>query len=111
MELDYKAIGRRIRQVRESVGISQEELGKKIGLSTAAISLFESGERKISLGLLNKIAGNLGTSLKELIEGYDKPLRYVSVSFRATEGSPPDDPKFKKALTDAIKEAHEQSRQ
>lgn len=109
MELDYKAIGIRIRQTRELAGISQEELGKGIGMSTAAISLFESGERNISLNLLNKIANKLGISLKELIEGYDKPISYVSVSFRAPAGGV-DDPKFKKALEDAVREAHEQSK-
>ncbi len=106
MNLDYKVIGKRIAETRVAAGFSQEDLGNKIEMSTAAISLFESGERKISLDLLNKIANHLGVTLKELIEGYDKPPTYVS--FRSTKDAL-SDPKFKKALDEAIKKVHEGS--
>jgi Zn-dependent peptidase ImmA (M78 family)/DNA-binding XRE family transcriptional regulator len=57
----YQAIGERIRRVRESVGLSQQELAKRIGYSSSAtISHFESGERKISILDLQQIAQTLG---------------------------------------------------
>jgi len=106
MNLDYNSIGKRIAETRNAAGISQEELGQKIDMSTAAISLFESGERKISLELLSKIANILGVTLKELIEGYEKVPTYAHVSFRATEKAM-SDPKFRKAFDEAIKKVNE----
>lgn len=108
MNLDYKVIGKRISETREAAGFSQEELGTKIGMSTAAISLFESGERKISLELLSKIATELGVALNELIGGYDTPPAYIS--FRATKKAM-SDPKFQKAVDEAIKMFHEKTKE
>ena len=99
MKIDYTKIGGRIKQVRESLGISQQELGSKTETSTAAISLFESGERKPSLEFLMSVATALGLSLKELIEGYDKTPFYIS--YRASEDG--DHEKLKEALEEAIK--------
>ncbi|MGG6268515.1 helix-turn-helix domain-containing protein [Leptolyngbya sp. AN03gr2] len=57
----YQAIGERIRRARESVGVSQLDLARKIGYSSSAtISHFESGERKISIVDLQQIAQILG---------------------------------------------------
>lgn len=59
----YQAIGERIRRARESLGLSQQELAKRIGYSSpATISHFESGERKISILDLQQIAQTLGLS-------------------------------------------------
>lgn len=99
MKLDYKKIGERIRQIRESLEMSQQDLGTKMGASTAAISLFESGERKPGLEFLTDVANALGVSLKELIEGYDKAPFYVS--YRASDDG--DHQKLKEALEEAIK--------
>lgn len=78
MELDYKSIGDNIRLARERVGISQSELAIKIGGSTAAISMYESGERKVTLEVLNAISRHMGVSMKELLEGYEKQPIYIS---------------------------------
>lgn len=107
MDLDYKKIGKRILETREAAGLSQEQLANEIDMSTAAISLFESGERKISLDLISKIATKLGVTLKELIEGYEKQPTYVS--FRATKDSL-SNPKFRKALEEAINKVNNGSR-
>ena len=56
----YQHIGRKIRQAREALGYSQEELGKLIGYSAAAISYFEAGVRRIKIEDLQKIARALG---------------------------------------------------
>ncbi len=41
-------INERLRELRKELGISQEELGNKLGVTRAAISRLESGERKIT---------------------------------------------------------------
>jgi Zn-dependent peptidase ImmA (M78 family)/DNA-binding XRE family transcriptional regulator len=57
----YQAIGDRIRRARESAGVSQQDLARKIGYSSSAtISHFECGERKISIVDLQQIAHTLG---------------------------------------------------
>jgi transcriptional regulator with XRE-family HTH domain len=104
MELDYKKIGINIKKAREAKGISQQDLGGKVNASTAAISLFESGERKPGLEFLTQISKILGVSLKELIEGYDKPL--VFVSYRIGEGD--DHDKLKEALDQAMKKINDE---
>lgn len=38
----------RIKQLRKALGLTQDELGAKIGLNKISISLFESGTREIS---------------------------------------------------------------
>lgn len=38
----------RIKQFRKALGLTQDELGDKIGLNKISISLFESGTREIS---------------------------------------------------------------
>lgn len=104
MELDYKKIGNNIKKARETKGLSQQDLGKGVDASTAAISLFESGERKPSLECLTQIAKILDLSLKELIEGYEKPLVYVS--YRISEDG--DHEKLNKAIEEAMKKINEE---
>jgi transcriptional regulator with XRE-family HTH domain len=45
----------------------QEELARKAGLSPSALSNFEQGRRRTSLGWLRKISKALGVSMAELI--------------------------------------------
>lgn len=107
MKLDYGKIGERIKKARESAGLSQQELGTQIGASTAAISLYESGERKPGLEFLINTAKALGVTLKELIEGYDKPP--IIVSYRM--GKDDDHDKLKEALEEAIKSLDENDKE
>lgn len=44
VNVDYIAIGRRIREKRKEAGLSQKELAVKVGLSTASISKYEHGK-------------------------------------------------------------------
>ena len=48
-ELDVFA-GRRLREARLAVRMTQEELGKALGLSFQAIQKYESGENRLSVG-------------------------------------------------------------
>ena len=49
--------------LREQVGLSQTELGEKVGVTRQTIAVWERGERLPSLGQLGRIAGALGVSL------------------------------------------------
>ncbi len=106
MSINYKDIGERIKEARISKGMSQQELGIKVSLSTTAIALYESGERKLkNLDLISKISKELNVSLKELIENYNE--HPIHVSFRASP-SAMNDPKFVKAMQEIMKKTNEQ---
>lgn len=65
----YKGIGKRIRQARENLGMSQEGLAGRMGYSSAAtISHFETGLRKISVADLHRLAETLGLPMSYFIE-------------------------------------------
>jgi len=55
---------RKLREVRESMGISQYELSVKSGIPRSAISEIERGKRNVSVVKLNKLADALNTDLK-----------------------------------------------
>lgn len=58
----YKQIGRKIREEREKQGISQAELAKKIQTSTATITHYENGTRRIPIHHFEKIRKYLDKS-------------------------------------------------
>ncbi len=53
-------IGEKIRSIRVSRGVTQEDLAKKTGLSRSTIVNFERGKRIPRIDDLMKIAGALG---------------------------------------------------
>jgi HTH-type transcriptional regulator/antitoxin HipB len=56
-------LGERVRQLRESEGLSQRELAERIGSTQPAIARLEAGGVTPSLGTLERIADALGTTL------------------------------------------------
>ena len=68
-DVNYELIGTRIREKREEVGCSQEQLAWDAELSNTYISLVETGKKKPSLGSLLKISNALGITLDELLSG------------------------------------------
>ncbi len=51
----YQIVGTKIRKLRESMGLTQEQLAKSVGLSSEFISLLELGKRVPSLDSLSSI--------------------------------------------------------
>jgi len=61
-----RKFGLRIRHLRTSVDLSQEELAFRSGLHRNYISDVERGRRNISLRALDKLARGLGIELRDL---------------------------------------------
>lgn len=59
------AFGRRVRELRNGLGISQEELADRAGLHYTYIGGIERGERNLGVINVEKMAGALGVSLAE----------------------------------------------
>ncbi|MDY4559721.1 MAG: helix-turn-helix transcriptional regulator [Eubacteriales bacterium] len=58
-------VGKRVRELRNSIGISQEELAVLAGLDRTYITSVECGKRNISIVNIEKLANALQVSLKE----------------------------------------------
>ncbi len=70
--MDYYAIGQKIRKLRKSQGLSQEELAEKIDISTTHMSHIETGNTKLSLPVLVDIAKSLQVSTDDLLRESDE---------------------------------------
>lgn len=67
MELDYTAIGKRIRARRTRLGLSQEKLAERADLSVQHVSHIETANTKLSLPVLVQIANTLGVTPNDLL--------------------------------------------
>ncbi len=68
MELNVKFL----EELRDRSGLSQSELGDKIGVTRQTIAAWEKGEREPSLGQLSRIATELRISLETLFTASDQ---------------------------------------
>ena len=67
MEIDYKAIGRRVKSARIKMGMTQEFLSYLIDVTPAHMSNIETGKTKVSLPTLIAIANALSISVDTLL--------------------------------------------
>lgn len=66
-ELDYVKIGQRIREARSKLGLQQAEVAYRTGLTTSHMSHVETGQTKVALPTIVKIANALSVSVDELL--------------------------------------------
>jgi transcriptional regulator with XRE-family HTH domain len=62
-----KRLGQRIKQKRENLNMQLNELAKRVGISSSALSQIEKAKAFPSVVTLKSIAGNLYTTVGELI--------------------------------------------
>ena len=67
-----------IRAFREKNGLTQEELGDKLGISQVTISQYESGARTPNLFMAKTIAEFFGISLEALFFDFNISKRNVN---------------------------------
>lgn len=58
-------VGKRVRELRNSIGISQEELADLAGLDRTYITSVECGKRNISIVNIEKLANAFNVTLAE----------------------------------------------
>lgn len=63
-----QAVGKRIRYLRNQIGLSQEELADKAEIDRTYITSVECGKRNISIVNIEKIAKALDVSLAVLFD-------------------------------------------
>lgn len=63
-------LGEYIKQVRQSVGMTQQDLASKVGISYQQLSQYERGVRSPKPEMLEKISGELGYFFPEFMRLY-----------------------------------------
>lgn len=64
------AVGRRVRELRRQLKISQEELAARSGLHRNYVGSVERGERDIGIGAVGQLAKALGVTVAEFFEKF-----------------------------------------
>jgi transcriptional regulator with XRE-family HTH domain len=64
---DRKVLGERLREAREYLGFSQEEIASYLSVPRSALSLMETGQRKVD-----------ALELKKLANVYKRPIGYFT---------------------------------
>lgn len=64
-----RAFGARVRKLRDTAGMTLEQLSQQSGVSRAMLSKVERGEKSPTIGIASRIASSLRTSLTELTGG------------------------------------------
>lgn len=66
-EIDYSKLGRNIKSIRISKGLTQDNLAELVSCNTSHISNIENNHTKVSLNVLLAIANSLNTSIDYLL--------------------------------------------
>nr|WP_281167738.1 helix-turn-helix transcriptional regulator [Spirosoma panaciterrae] len=61
-------VGQLIREARKAKGLTQKELGEKMGISESAVNRYENGSANLSLKTVEKIAEVMGITVRILFE-------------------------------------------
>ncbi|MGP1276356.1 MAG: helix-turn-helix domain-containing protein [Caulobacterales bacterium] len=90
-------VGHRVRLKRQSMGLSQQELGERLGITFQQLQKYERGANRISAGKLFELSQALGVNVAWFFEGVTANVNafepkgdaasvlYDSVALRAAE--------------------------
>ena len=76
MPVNSEKIGVHIAMLRRNLGLTQNELGERLGVSYQAVSKWERGETVPDVGLLPDLAAILRTTVDNLLSGGEKLMEY-----------------------------------
>ncbi|WP_411679600.1 helix-turn-helix domain-containing protein [Clostridium thailandense] len=68
--MDYKSLGKRIREERLKLKLTQEQLAESIDISNSYMGQIERGERSLTLETLIKLANRLSVTVDYLLQEY-----------------------------------------
>jgi transcriptional regulator with XRE-family HTH domain len=78
--MDYSLLGKRIREERLRLNLTQEKLAEDVNISTAYLGQIERGERSITLDKLIPLVNRLGVTVDFLLSDYVSPSSDVSIN-------------------------------
>jgi transcriptional regulator with XRE-family HTH domain len=65
----YRQFGSKLESLRSTLGITQEEVAKRVGLKRTSVVNIEAGKQRVLLDDVEKFAGAFGISPKALMRG------------------------------------------
>jgi transcriptional regulator with XRE-family HTH domain len=98
-DLDYKAIGKRMKDARNALHITQEDASARCEITSSFYGNLERGNRKMSIETLVKIAHGLGVSADYLLFGSASQKRDVVAEIISEIQKKSNDEQFDKYLT------------
>ena len=87
MELDYKAIGKRIKIARIKADLTQEKLSEIVGVSPTHLSNIETGTTRVSLNTIINIANALHITSDDLL--CDNAVSYTHLAHLPSAANTP----------------------
>jgi transcriptional regulator with XRE-family HTH domain len=70
-DIDWIAVGRRIREIR-GFDTNQAEFGREVGISQGQLSKYEQGSSEVGAAVLLRLARKTGKTIEWLLTGRDK---------------------------------------
>jgi len=101
--VEQVSLGERIRERRQTLKITQQDLAQALGMTPQHISAIEQNKWSPSLAVLPKLAEELGVSTDYLLSGKEGIITDVIPAIKADKTLPL---KVKRALIALIEEHH-----
>ncbi len=76
-------LGQRIRQRREALRLTQQQVAEALGVTPQHISVIEQDKRSISVNALAKLAEELGVSIDYLVTGKEVAVADIIPAIKA----------------------------
>lgn len=83
MTISAKELGQRLRQAREACTLTQEQVGKHLGLSRAGVAQMELGNRQVTSLELDRLAFLYGRDIRSFLADEFDPQDALTVLLRA----------------------------
>ena len=83
MSVDIAAIGKRIKELRRTQGLTQDQLCDRLSISDSHLRKMERGDRSASIDLYIEIAQELGVSLDYLVLGKQNSAHVLKQEIRS----------------------------
>ncbi len=77
LKADLKEVGKRVREIRKSLGLTQTQAGQRVGVSQDMVSAYEKGKHHPSTEYLFWAAAEGGTTVDWILTG-EMPEEYAS---------------------------------
>ncbi|MBP2656601.1 MAG: hypothetical protein H6Q73_4170 [Firmicutes bacterium] len=107
MSINFKLIGRRLKESRMQKRMSQAELAEKIDMSVSYISHIETAKKRASLESLVRIANVLGITVDCILNGNQTsdPAEYRTDFVQLLEGCTSDEKRIMYEIALAVKKS------
>ncbi len=80
LDFKIKEMAGRIRELRDVVGLTKEDMAEKTGISVEEYSACENGEKDLNFAFIYRCALALGVNVTDIIEGYSPKLKGYTVT-------------------------------